>query len=359
MAVILKDGELTLSGDVGDDWFGDGFTYSEVVIALAQIDDDADLVVRLNSGGGIATEGAAIEALLSRRGGRTDVVVDGIAASAASLIAMAGETVTMTDGAIMMIHDPHNITFGNSADHAKTIEQLEALATAYARVYARKSGQSTDECRVIMKAETWFTAEEAAAAGFADDPSSERTRAVAAFDYRAYAHAPKRLKALASKKNWRRTDASAHAASAAQPRPPEEKSMSDKERADQLAAELAELKAQMKAGRDADASASLQQELETLRAEKAARENADAIMALEEAKGREAQAKALADAGVVADKAKAILAAAPKTKAEDDDERFATRRLNGEGLNVGGQKPSAKGDRSVLAAAVARTNKRR
>lgn len=135
--------------------------------------------------------------------------------------------------------------------------------------------------------------------------------------------------------------------------------MSDKERADQLAAELAELKAQMKAGRDADASASLQQELETLRAEKAARENADAIMALEEAKGREAQAKALADAGVVADKAKAILAAAPKAKAEDDEDRFATRRLNGEGLNVGGQKPSAKGDRSVLAAAVARTNKRR
>lgn len=157
MACVLDGGKLTLSGYVGDDLWGDGFTHGAVVMALAQIDDDADLTVHINSAGGIATEGAAIHALLSGRVGKTDVVVEGIAASAASLIAMAGETVTMALGSTMMIHDPAGMTWGTSEDHARTIDGLEALATAYSRVYAVKSGKSAAECREIMKAETWFT----------------------------------------------------------------------------------------------------------------------------------------------------------------------------------------------------------
>jgi len=354
MAAILEDGKLTLTGDVGDFGFGDYFSHSDVVLALAQIDDDADLTVYLNSGGGYASDGAAIHALLSRRAGTTDVIIDGVAASAASLIAMSGDTVTMSAGSVMMIHDPAAFTMGNAEDHAKSIEGLEALATSYARVYAAKSGKSADECRAIMKAERWYAPDEAVAEGFADETSDEKAKPVAAFDYRAYAHAPKRLVALAAKKNWRLADANKPAVSAAAPRLPQENPMTDKERADQLAAEIAELKAQMKSSKDADATAAMQVELEALRAEKAARENADAIMVLEEAKGREAQAKALADAGVKAEAAKAILAAAPKV----DSAAHEPRRLNGEGL-TGGSAPKAKGDKSVLADAVARTNKRR
>lgn len=353
MAAIMEDGKLTLAGDVGDLWSGEFFTHGDVVLALAQIEDDAPLTVYLNSGGGIASEGASIHALLSRREGRTDVVVDGVAASAASLIAMAGETVTMSAGSVMMIHDPANITIGNSADHAKTIEQLEAFATSFARVYAAKSGKSLDEARAIMKAERWFSPEEAVAEGFADKTTDAKAKAVAAFDYRAYAHAPQRLVALASKKNWRRPDVK-EAASAAYSGQTQENLMTDKERADQLAAELEALKAQMKAGKDTAATASMQEELERLRAEKAARANADAIMALEEAKGNEAQAKALADAGVKVETAKAILAAAPKVSAESEFER---RRLNGEGLNSNSG-PSAKGNKAILVAAVDRVNKR-
>lgn len=362
MAAILEDGKLTLSGYVGDDWFDDGFTYDQVLLALAQIDEDDDLVVHINSAGGIATEGAAIHSLLSGRPGKTDVVIEGIAASAASLIAMAGKTVTMALGAIMMIHDPAGMTWGTSKDHAKTIEGLEALATAYARVYAAKSGKTADECRDIMRDERWFTPEQAMAEGFADAVSQTRAEAVAAFDYRQFTNAPQRLVALATKKDWRLPDASAPAASAAQPSQRKEKSMTDKERADQLAAELAELKAQMKTGRDAEAAATMEQELEALRAEKAARENADAIMALDEATGREDQAKALAEAGVSAEKAKIILAAAPQPTSGRDDDLVALegRRLNGEGLNgKGGGAPKAKGDKSVLSEAVARANKRR
>lgn len=334
MAAILDAGRLTLTGDVGDFGFGDYFSHSDVVLALAGVEDDADLEVVINSGGGFASDGAAIYALLSRRAGTTNVTVDGIAASAASLIAMAGDTVTMSAGSILMVHDPAGFTMGNAEDHAKTIEGLEALATSYARVYAAKSGKSADECRAIMKAERWFTPDEAVAEGFADETSDSKAKPVAAFDYRAYAHAPQRLVALASKKNWRLHDANKAATSAAATGQSEEISMTDKERADKLAAELEDLKAQMKASKDADTTATLQAELDQLRAEKEARDNADAIMALEEAKGREAQAKALADAGVKADAAKAVLAAAPKAEADAGTD-YEARRLNGEGLNGG------------------------
>ena len=89
MACILDGSKLTLSGAVGDDWWGDAFSYSDVLLALAEVDEDADLTVHINSGGGIATEGAAIHSLLANRPGKTDIVIEGIAASAASLIAMA------------------------------------------------------------------------------------------------------------------------------------------------------------------------------------------------------------------------------------------------------------------------------
>lgn len=329
MAAILEDGKLTLSGYVGDDWFDDGFTYDQVLLALAQIDEDDDLVVHINSAGGIATEGAAIHSLLSGRPGKTDVVVEGIAASAASLIAMAGETVTMALGAIMMIHDPAGMTWGTSKDHAKTIEGLEALATAYARVYAAKSGKSADECREIMRDERWFTPEQAMAEGFADAVSQARAEAVAAFDYRQFTNAPQRLVALATKKDWRLPDASAPAASAAQPSQRKEKSMTDKERADQLAAELAELKKVDPAKAAADAKSRIK-----------------AIMTSEEAKGREELATHFAyDTEMTAEAAVAALGKAPKATAaapeKSDAELLEERRLNGEGLTGGKPAPTA------------------
>lgn len=329
MAAILEDGKLRLSGYIGDYFFEDGFTSSDVVMALAEIEDDADLVVHLNSPGGIATEGAAIHALLSARPGKTDIVVEGIAASAASLVAMAGDTVTMSLGAVMMIHDPSGFTWGTVADHEKTVEGLEALATAYARVYSAKSGKSADDCRAIMRDERWFTPEQAVEEGFADEVAGTKAEPVAAFDYRLFEHAPKRLTALAAKKNWRLPDADQRAAMSAAKRPNKETTMTDKERADQLAAELAELKANQATAATAAADAV-----------KADRERRASIMALDETKGREPLAEQLYAADMTAEQAKPILAAAAKAPEKTDAEMHEDRRLNGEGLN-GGKKPSA------------------
>ncbi|KKX24320.1 head maturation protease, ClpP-related [Rhizobium sp. LC145] len=347
MAAIIEDGKLRLTGYVGDYYFEDGFTSQDVVLALAGIDDDSTLDVHINSGGGVASEGAAIHALLTARGGETNVVVEGIAASAASLIAMAGATVTMSAGAVMMIHDPAGYTFGNSAAHGKTVEALEALATAYSRVYAAKSGKSPEECREIMKAERWLTPEEAVNEGFADETTEQKAKPVAAFDYRLFAHAPKHLTAMAKKKNW--SLPATMAASAAQPRPTEETSMTDKERAEQLAAENAKLKADLeKAGGGIEAAL------------KADRERREAIMGLEESKGREALAEHLFTLGNTVEQAKATLSVSPKAAVEEDNPGdYRPRRMNAQGLNKPDLASSTRGDRAVLSASVERANKRR
>ncbi|WP_108459187.1 head maturation protease, ClpP-related [Devosia naphthalenivorans] len=315
MAATIEDGKLRLSGYVGDYYYDDGFTSSDVVLALAQIDDTEDLDCHINSPGGIASEGAAIHALLSARRGTTNIVVEGIAASAASLIAMAGDTVTMSAGAVMMIHDPSGMTWGTSEDHTKTIEGLEALATAYARVYANKSGKTSDECRTIMKEERWFTPQQAVEAGFADDTTEDKAEPVAAFDYRLFAHAPKRLTALAKKQNWSPPTSSAAPAA---PRPTKDKPMTDTNTGGDNTADLAKATADTKA-------------------------RIKAIMTSAEANGREDQAEHLAyETDMTAEAAVAILAKAPKPTvaaslqpdpANDDAATLEARRLNGEGLN--------------------------
>ncbi|CAD7036459.1 Clp protease ClpP [Pseudorhizobium halotolerans] len=326
MSAILEDGKLRLSGYVGDYYFEDGFTSSDVVLALAQIDDDEDLDVHINSGGGVASEGAAIHALLSARSGTTNIVIEGIAASAASLIAMAGETVTMSAGSVMMIHDPSGYTFGTSEDHSKTIEGLEALATAYARVYAAKSGKSAEECRAIMKGERWLTPQQAVDEGFADATTEVTADAVAAFDYRIYAHAPKRLTALASKKNWRLEGADKQAAPAAH-RPTKEHTMSDKTNGGDKSADFEKEKAEA-----AKAAVAAYQ---------ARRKN---VMALEEAKGREGLAETLIETDLSEEAIKTALAAAPTAQPASDDQRpdpKAYEASRGAGAGLGGKTASA------------------
>lgn len=360
MAAILDNGKLTLSGNVGDLWFGDYFTYGDVLLALAQIDAEAPLTVHINSGGGIATEGAAIHALFSGRPGTTNFVVEGIAASAASLIVMAGDTVTMAAGSVLMIHDPASWTFGTVDEHNKTVAGLEALATAYARVYADKSGKTAAECRAIMKAERWYAPEEAVADGFADETAADKADAVAAFDYRAYAHAPQKLTALAKRKNWTLAEARPKGAPVASAHPQTTQPNKEPPVADNT-----------NGGAAPDNSAAI------TNAVAADRQRRRDIMALEETKGRESLASYYAEeTDDAVEKVKAALSHAPKggapsggnggnggngssTQTTTGATAFQQRVMNAEGLNGGGDGPRATGDRSILSAAADARNKRR
>lgn len=229
MGAQLDGNELILSGVVGGDpdgddfWVADGFSASDVIGALAAVGRNSDIAIRLNSPGGKATEGAAIHAALSAHKGKVHIIVEGVAASAASLLAMAADRLTMSPGAVMMIHDPAGFTFGDVTAHQKTIEGLNALGDAYAGIYAEKSGKSVEEAREVMRAETWLTGPQAVAEGFADDlgAANENEPEPVAFAYQVYAKAPERFVALAHARGWKpRASMAAPAAHHRQPEKP-------------------------------------------------------------------------------------------------------------------------------------------
>lgn len=191
--------ELTLYGTVGASWWDEEyFTAKQVRETLAGM--SGDLLVRINSGGGIATEGQAIYTALKdyRSKGRVTVQIDGVAASAASLIAMAGEEIVMRLGAWMLIHDPATpwtMGRGTEDDHRKEADLLAVISNAYADIYADRSGLGRDEARRIMKDETVIDGTMAVDLGFADRVETEAVAEPAAkFDYRMYAHAPQELR---------------------------------------------------------------------------------------------------------------------------------------------------------------------
>lgn len=329
MACTLDGQRLLLTGYVGAPTIYDengtawmeGFTYEQVMARLAEAGDETDLTVYLNSGGGFTDEGSSIRAALSERAGRTDVVVTGTAASAASLIAMAGATVSMASGSTMMIHDPSAMTIGTAEDHQKSIRFLNTTADSCAAVYAAKSGKTAAECREIMRREEWFTPESAVEAGFADEILDERAVMAAAFPYEAYAHAPAPLVEMAKENGWRGRASllasyganSTAAEPAATNRQPQEVSMTGKTEAGQKPADPVNV-AQMQAD-----------------AVKADRERRAAIMALDEAKGREQLAEHLyATTEMTPDAVKAVLSAAPSAQpVQPEAANLATAGLGG------------------------------
>lgn len=217
MSVIVDGTTISLTGTVGDIyWDEPSFSAAEVSLALAQVGHERDVVVRINSDGGYASEGAAIHATLARHGGKVTTVVEGVAASAASLVVMAGEERVMAPGSILMIHDPATCTCGTAADHEVSVRYLTALATSFAGIYAAASGKTAEEARTDMQAEVWFSPEEAVAAGYAsrvgNDPEAGEGAEIIEFPERGpssasitmmrhspeiFRNAPEPLKALA------------------------------------------------------------------------------------------------------------------------------------------------------------------
>ena len=197
---LMIGGDLVLYGFVGDSFMDEGFTSRGVIEALASV--EGDLTVRINSGGGYATDGAAIYSALRGHNGRVTVRVEGIAASAASLIAMAGDDIIISEGAMMMIHDPRGISIGTAKQHTKAAADLEKMAATYAGIYATKSGQPLEAVRQMMDDETWLSADEALGLGFATAKDDEEYKAAAAFDFRIYAHAPDHLREQAREMGW-------------------------------------------------------------------------------------------------------------------------------------------------------------
>lgn len=127
------------------------------------------LTVRLNSPGGSVFDGIAIANALRAHPATVTVRVEGLAASIASVIALAGDRVVAAPGAMFMIHDAAGYCFGQASDMAKMVEVLNKISDNIAAAYAAKAGGSREQWRERMLAETWYTAAEAVAAGLADE----------------------------------------------------------------------------------------------------------------------------------------------------------------------------------------------
>jgi ATP-dependent Clp protease protease subunit len=213
--VNADSGEMFIYEEIGPAYWG--FVDAATVIAALEDIGDRRATVRLNSPGGSVDEGVAIYNALVRHSGGVDIAIDSLAASAASFIAMAGDNITIAKNARMMIHSPWTIALGNATDLRKTADVLDKYDESLVASYAERSGNSEDDVRALMAAETWYTATEAVEAGFADQVGNlvvEDQATVAANRYKntpaAFIIPDKKVAAKAGTKtqsNWKLQDA--------------------------------------------------------------------------------------------------------------------------------------------------------
>jgi ATP-dependent protease ClpP protease subunit len=167
-----KAAEVWIYDAIGADFFGDGVSAKSFAAELKGIDAE-QIVLHLNTPGGDAFQGLAIYNALKDHPAKVTVSVDGLAASAGSFIAQAGDRIRMNRGAQMMIHDAAGFAMGNAADMTKLAEVLDKTSTSLAEIYASRAGGTVDDWREAMRAESWYTATEAVDAGLADEMVNE------------------------------------------------------------------------------------------------------------------------------------------------------------------------------------------
>lgn len=153
--------------EIGDSWWGESTASSDFIKQLANI-DTANIELHLNSPGGDIFDGVAIYNALKAHSAKVTVIVDALAASAASFIAQAGDEVIMTKAATMMIHDGSSFAWGNAADLRSTADLLDKLSNTIAEIYSDRAGNSIEFWRALMVEETWYNSHEAVEAGLAD-----------------------------------------------------------------------------------------------------------------------------------------------------------------------------------------------
>jgi ATP-dependent protease ClpP protease subunit len=165
--------EILIYDEISPVW---GVSAADFVRDLAAIDTER-ITVRINSPGGSVFDGIAI--LNALRGHPADVtcVVDSLAASIASVIALGGDRLVMNQNSQMMIHNAWNVVAGNADELQKAADTLRSFSTNIASVYAEKAGGTIEDWQALMDAETWYTADEAVAAGLADEAMTAKNPA--------------------------------------------------------------------------------------------------------------------------------------------------------------------------------------
>src|SRR5262245_17958101 len=161
-------GEIYLYGPIGLSWFGDGVTAKPFASDLKALGSVSEIDLRINSDGGSVPEAEAIYTHLIEHKAPVTVHIDGMAASAASFVAMTGQTILIADSGFVMIHKAHMMEYGTADDFRRAADLLDRTTDKIVKKYAARTKNSESDIRDWMKAETWFIGEEAVNKGFAD-----------------------------------------------------------------------------------------------------------------------------------------------------------------------------------------------
>lgn len=168
MSLVNGEPTIYLYQPIGDDEFGGSTTPQMIADELKQYAPNAPVTVRINSPGGSVTDGLAIYNLLNQRPGKVVCVIDGLAASMASVVAMSADELQMPKGSYLMIHNPWTVSMGDSKQLIKDAATLDSMRDTLAKIYSFKTGKDMQEVMQVMDNETWIDGETAVAQGWAD-----------------------------------------------------------------------------------------------------------------------------------------------------------------------------------------------
>ncbi len=177
-----KAAEIVIYDFIGEDWFGEGVSAKAFQKDLKALGEVGEIVLRVNSPGGIVTDGIAIFNLLDQHPARVIAMIDGIAASAASLIVMAADEIVMPENAFMLVHEPRGFAMGTAGDMISLAADLERMTDVFAAAYSRRSGKlDAAAVKALMKEDRLMSADEALEKGFADRATAA-VKMAASFD---------------------------------------------------------------------------------------------------------------------------------------------------------------------------------
>jgi ATP-dependent Clp protease, protease subunit len=190
--------EILVYDEIGENyWTGGGITPATVAAAVKAAGVFDSITLRINSPGGSAFDGVAIYNLLRAQNKPIEVFVDGIAASAASVVAMAGDTINMGTGAMLMVHNAMWGCYGDAQALRAAAETIEGISVTIGEIYVKRTGLDATEVKAIMDAETWMGGVEAVEKGFAtktvdqsEDEVAEAQQLVRKFKVKAFRNLP-------------------------------------------------------------------------------------------------------------------------------------------------------------------------
>lgn len=166
--------EIVIYDSIGADWFGNGITAKTFSDELKALDKSVnEIEVRINSPGGDVFDGIAIYNRLKQHSAKKTVYIDGLAASIASIIALAGDEIIMGEGALYMVHLPWTFAMGNRNDLENVVNRLTDIEEQMVSIYQKRSGLSRSEIKAMLEKETWMDADQAMENKFVDKKFEE------------------------------------------------------------------------------------------------------------------------------------------------------------------------------------------